>query len=378
MTTSRFRFTGRASTPFAQELRAAVEGYFDARGISPHATGAMVAKSVAMLALLFVPYGLILGGWITGFAALGACVLMGLGLAGIGFAIGHDALHGAYAATAWKNQALSFTFELIGANRSFWRLTHNQAHHTYTNVDGADLDLRVADPLVRLSPLSPRHAHHRLQHLYAWPLYALTTLNWVFLKDYQYLLSRRFRAELGSRLGRGEIALLFAGKALHYGWSLIIPLLVLDIPLAHVLLGYVVMHLTAGLLLSVVFQLAHVVEDLPVVSADPGGAIAEEWWAHQLRTTANFATGNRWVRWFTGGLNHQVEHHLFPRICSVHYPALAPLVAAIARAHGHPYHENPSLGGAIASHYRRLRALGRPTAESPAPPRALSRVGAVQ
>ncbi|MBL8900757.1 MAG: acyl-CoA desaturase [Planctomycetes bacterium] len=358
MSSTRFHFTGRAKTPFARELRGAVESYFATRGISPHANAAMVAKSLAMLGLLAVPYALVMSGAVSGLLALLACALMGGAIAGIGFGIGHDALHGAYATRPLWNRVLSFSFELIGANRSFWQLTHNRAHHSFTNVDGADLDLRVADPLVRLSPHSPRLAHHRAQHLYAWPLYALTTLNWVFVKDYQYLFAPRFRSQLGSQLGRTEIALLFAGKALHYGWSLVLPLALLDLPLGQILLGYLVMHLVAGTLLSVVFQLAHVIEDLPVVTPDERGAIAEEWWAHQLRTTSNFATRSRWLSWFTGGLNHQVEHHLFPRICSVHYPALAPIVAATARKHGLPYREHPTLGGAIASHYRRLKTLG--------------------
>lgn len=358
ITTSRFRFTQKSTSTLSRDLRQAVDSYFTEHRLSPHANAAMVLKSCAVFALFAAPYALVMSGVLQGFAALLACVAMGFGIAGIGFCIGHDALHGSYSKHARRNQWLSMAFEVIGANRSFWKLTHNQAHHTYTNVANADLDLTVADPMIRLSPFSERHGYHRWQHLYAWFLYALTTINWVFLKDYQYLLSKRFRESLGSKLSKGEVLALFAGKALHYTWSIVIPLLVLDLPLWQILIGFGVLHLTAGLMLSTVFQLAHVVEGVPVVAAAPDGEIEEEWFHHQLSTTANFAMNNRLLSWFVGGLNHQIEHHLFPRVCSIHYPALAPIVARVAKHHGAPYHHYDTLRSAIRAHYRSLKRLG--------------------
>ena len=159
--------------------------------------------------------------------------------------------------------------------------------------------------------------------------------------------------------GRGEILSLFAFKLLHYGWSLALPLWLLDLPTWQILLGFAVMHLTAGLVLSVVFQLAHVVEEVPVIAADPSGAIEAEWWAHQLRTTSNFAMGNRVVSWFVGGLNHQIEHHLFPRICHIHYPRISKLVEETCREFGVRYHAHKSFFAGVASHFRWLRQMGQ-------------------
>jgi len=350
-------FTGRAPGDFARELKTRVDKYFSARHLSPHANWQMIAKTFALLALTFVPYGLILSNRLGPWSMLALCFVMGLGMAGVGFAVSHDALHGAYSANPKVNRIIGMSFDLMGASGYMWRITHNVIHHTYTNIHGVDEDLEVS-PLVRLSSGAEHRPIHRYQHLYAWFLYSLSTLFWVWVKDYKYFLAQDIGPYKNKKHPSGEIALLAASKVVHYGWTIVIPLLVVNVAWWQFLIGYLAMHLTAGLILGVVFQLAHVVEGPAQVNLKPDGSVEAAWMVHQFATTANFATDNRLLTAYVGGLNYQVEHHLFPRVCSVHYPAITGLVREVTAKYGVPYYVQPTLWSAVRSHYRTLKRLG--------------------
>jgi linoleoyl-CoA desaturase len=326
--------------------------------LSEKANGAMVTKTVTLLALTFVPYALILSGRFSALAMLPLAMVMGVGLAGIGFSVSHDALHGAYSSRPWVNRLIGLSFDLCGANGYMWKITHNVIHHTYTNIEGIDEDLTVS-PLLRLSPAAEHKPIHRYQHLYAFAAYSMSTLFWVFVKDYKYFLQRDLGPYKNKKHPPAEIATLVITKLVYYAWALVLPLWLLPIPWWQVLIGFVVLHLTAGLILGVVFQLAHVVEGTDYPAPDPEGVMEHAWLVHEMATTSNFGRGNRLLCWYVGGLNFQVEHHLFPRTCSVHYPAISPIVEEVAREYGVPYNAQPTLRAAIASHYRMLKKLGQ-------------------
>jgi linoleoyl-CoA desaturase len=289
---------------------------------------------------------------------LGLCVVMGFAMAGVGFSIGHDAQHGAYSSNPRINTLLGWTFELLGANGYMWRLTHNLIHHTYTQVHGVDEDIEVS-PLLRLSPGSKHRIGHRFQYLYAPLAYSLSLLNWAFVKDFDYFSRFRLGTYEGRQHRRSDVAGLVVGKLFHYAFWLALPLYVLPLPWWQVVAGFVTVHLIGGFILGIVFQLAHVVEEtsypLPGVE---DGKMENPWAEHQMRTTANFCRDNRFVCWYVGGLNFQIEHHLFPKTCSVHYRAISSIVRTVAREHDLPYHENVTFTGAIRSHWRMLRRLG--------------------
>lgn len=350
-------FPNRDYTGFVDEVKARVAEYFETRGLSRHANGAMVAKTVILLALTFVPYALALTNRFSALTMLGFAVMMGVGLAGIGFAISHDALHGAYSANPRINALLGRTFDLLGANGYMWKITHNVIHHTYTNIEGVDEDLTVS-PLLRLSPSAPLLRVHRFQHLYGLAAYSLSTIFWVFAKDFKYFFQKDLGPYKNKKHDPAEWVNLFASKVVYYGWSIVVPLLVLDIPWWQFAIGYLVMHLTAGFILGVIFQLAHVVEGTEFPAPDERGRMEDAWLVHEMETTANFARGNRLLSWYVGGLNYQIEHHLFPKTCSVHYPAISPIVKEAALKYGIPYHEAPTLMAAVRSHLRMLRKLG--------------------
>jgi len=355
--TASITFPNRDYTGFAEEVKAKVAEYFDTRGLSRNATPAMVAKTVILLGLTFVPYALALTNRFSPLTMLGFAVMMGIGLAGIGFAISHDALHGAYSSNPRLNALLGRTFDLLGANGYMWKITHNVIHHTYTNIDGVDEDLTVS-PLLRLSPGAPLLRIHRFQHVYGLAAYSMSTIFWVFVKDFKYFFQKDLGPYKNKKHPRGEWVNLFASKLVYYGWSIVIPLLVLNIPWWQFAIGYLAMHLTAGFILGVVFQLAHVVEgpDYPV--PDEAGRMEDAWLVHEMETTANFARSSRLVSWYVGGLNFQIEHHLFPKVCSVHYPAISTIVKDTATKYGVPYYDQPTVMAAVRSHLRMLRKLG--------------------
>jgi linoleoyl-CoA desaturase len=119
------------------------------------------------------------------------------------------------------------------------------------------------------------------------------------------------------------------------------------------------MHLTAGTILGVVFQLAHVVEGTEYPLPDANGNMEQAWLYHEMATTANFAQRNKVLSWYIGGLNYQVEHHLFPQVCSIHYPKICGIVRETAEKYGVPYNNFPTLRDAMRSHYHMLKQLGR-------------------
>lgn len=352
-------FPVRDGNAFLAAVRTAVHADFEHRQITPRGGVAMAVKAMVLLGLVAVPYLLIVTNSVAPLLMLPLAALIGLGIAGIGFAVAHDALHGSTSGNPTVNALAGLSMDLIGGSSYLWRITHNVIHHTYTNIHGTDEDLAVS-PLLRLSPHAPRRWFHRWQHWYALGLYGMTTLFWVFVKDWKYLLARDLGPYRDRRHAPRDVAGLVAGKLVYYGWSVVLPFVLVDLPWWQVALGILLVHLVAGLTLGIVFQLAHVVEETAHPTPDADGAMPQGWVVHELATTANFAPGNRLLGWYVGGLNFQVEHHLFPKVCSVHYPRIAPIVRRLAREHGLPYHSHETFRGAVRSHLRTLRAFGAP------------------
>lgn len=357
--TATVTFSNKTAGPFIRDLKQRVNAYFDERGHSQKADGQMVFKTVVLLTITFGSYALILSGWFGPWQMLGLAILMGVGTAGCGFSIAHDALHGAYSSNPRVNAALGLTFDLIGANGYLWKITHNVIHHTYTNIQGIDDDLEVS-PLVRLSSAAPYQPINRYQHITAFIAYGFASLYWVFVKDYKIMMQKKLGPYQNPVHPKSEVVKLIGMKLFYYAYMIVLPLVVLDIAWWQFVIGFVAMHLTAGVILGIVFQLAHVVEGPEQVSAEQG-TMEDAWLVHEMKTTANFARNNKLLCWYVGGLNFQIEHHLFPRICSIHYPAISPIVQEVAEKHGIPYHYHETLRAAVRSHYQMLKQLGDPS-----------------
>lgn len=352
-------FPSRTSTRFFEDVKRGVADYCAARGISEKADGRMVCKTLVMLAITFVPYGLIMTNRFDPWEMLALVVVMGVGIAGIGFSIAHDALHGAYSSRPWVNRLLGLMFDVMGANGYMWKLTHNVIHHTYTNIHGVDEDLEVS-PLLRLSPHARHQGFQRFQHLYAFAAYAFSTLFWVFVKDYKYFLQKDLGPYKNIKHPAGEVVLLVVMKAVYYTYTIVLPWIFLDVTWWQFLIGQLTLHFTAGFILGIVFQLAHVVEDTVQPLPDTAGHMEHAWAIHEMETTSDFGRNNRLLNWYVGGLNFQIEHHLFPKVCSIHYPALSRMVEEVARKHGVRYNHHDTMWEAVRSHYRMLKRLGNP------------------
>ena len=255
------------------------------------------------------------------------------------------------------------TLELIGGSSYLWRWKHGIFHHTYVNVAGHDTDIDLA-PLARLAPNQRRRAFHRWQHLYLWPLYGLLTIKWQCLDDFRKFLCGRINEHRVPRPTGWELVIFIAGKVVFAALAFGIPML-FHSP-AVVLAYYVLSGIVMGLLLSVVFQVAHCVEEaeFPVPPASTG-RLDRAWAVHQAETSVNFSRRNRLMSWLLGGLNFQIEHHLFPRISHVHYPAISSVVEQTCREFGIRYTVHRSFWAGIGSHFRWLRRMGMPNTVSP-------------
>lgn len=352
------KFNGRNQSGFYADVKKEVDEYFKSKGISKNANAEMIFKSVFFLGSLVGLYLLIIFGGFSMMTNLLLAILLGMVQAFIGFNVSHDAIHGSFSSSRKVNRIMSYTFNLIGANAYVWSVTHNQVHHTFTNIPGHDEDLDVAPGLVRLSKNEEMKPIMRYQHLYAFFLYGLASLSWVFRKDFKKFFQKKIGQTDNTKHPKVEYFNLFFFKAIYYTLFIVVPLIVLDITWWQFIIGFVAMHLAEGVVLGLVFQLAHTVEGVSFPEPDDEGKLEESWAVHQMQTTANFSRKSAMAKFLCGGLNFQIEHHLFPNICHVHYPEISKIVERTAKSYNVPYHENKTFIGAIKSHYRTLKQLG--------------------
>jgi len=318
----------------------------------------MYLKSASILVWFVGSWALLVFAAKNGWQASACAMSLGLSIAAVGMGVQHDANHGAYSDHAWVNRAFGFTLDVMGVCSFIWRQKHNVIHHAFTNVQGVDFDLDFG-VIARLSPEQRRRSVHRYQHVYLWFLYGFLLPKWVFYDDFVILFSRRMGPHKLPKLGAKEIALFIGYKVFFVGWSIVIP--ALYHPLWQVAIFHLVAAFTLGVTLACAFQLAHCVEEAQFPIAAPAGQLTnEDWQAHQVETTVDFARSNRLLGWFLGGLSFQVEHHLFPKVCHLHYEALSHIVEEVALKHGVRYRRNGTLRIAMSSHYRHLKKLGAP------------------
>ena len=344
-------------TPFTTELRRRVDAYFVDNGIDRDGGGRMVRKALFIFTWMMGSWAaFVWGGFSLPVNALLAAS-MGFAMAGIGMAVQHDGGHAAFAGTKRGNRLSALSLDFLGASSYVWKVKHAHIHHTYPNIVGTDDDISL-EPLARMAPGQPRHWFHRFQHLYMWVLYGFIGLKWWVWDDYAQVASGKIGERKLNRPKGSEAFIFYGGKIIHGVWALLIPGLVVGwVP---AIAFYVGAQLVMGVTLAVVFQLAHCVEEATFVVPELyGGPLELDFSAHQLETTVDFSQGNKLISWYVGGLNYQVEHHLFPRVCHLHYPAIAPIIEQCCQDFGVPYKVAPSLGSALRSHYRWLRRLGR-------------------
>ena len=360
MQTVKFNNDDPKSKEFAQALNFRVNEFFKQNGICKKGNAQIHIKTLITFAGYILPFlGIILyqpGPLI----ALPLTAVMGLSMAGAWLNVIHDAIHGAYSRNKTVNRIISYSGNFFGVSSNNWKIQHNIKHHTHTNIEDHDEDI-APKALIRFTPHSRLLKIHKFQFIYAWILYGLGTFFWVIAKDF-VKFNKYTKEGLVQKFSMGvrkELVILILTKILYFSLLLGIPLLFTEYSVPEILSGFVVLHICAGLGLAVIFQPAHLLEEVAYPLPDQNGQMEYSWIVHQLYTSVNFANKNRLLSWYAGGLNFQIEHHLYPSVCHVHYRHISKIVEETAIEYGYPYYTRESFFGTLWAHTMMLKKLGR-------------------
>lgn len=343
---------------FYQSLKLSVDEYFETNGIKRTGDWRLYIKTITLIGAAIAMYCGLIFFPVSPLLALFICALMGFTFASIGFSVMHDANHGSYSTKSWLNDLIGLSANALGASSFFWKQKHNIIHHTYTNVDGIDDDI-AKSPIIRQCETQKWVPAHKVQHLYLVPVYALSSIFWLFFMDFTKYFTRKIYTTEAWKMTVKNHVIFWATKVGYFVFYMIIPMIVWGF--GPWLLGFFLLHVVMGLTLSLVFQLAHVVENTEFenVALDETKHIETAWAEHQIKTSSNFSMNNQVISWFVGGLNFQIEHHLFPKVSHIHYPAISKIVIEKCAEFHLPYNQYPTITGAIASHFRVMRMLGK-------------------
>jgi linoleoyl-CoA desaturase len=343
---------------FFCSLKKEVDEYFSSKNIKKTGDWRLYIKTITLVFSAIAIYSILIFFKPDNVVSLLLCALLGYNLACIGFSVMHDANHGSYSTKPWLNDLLGLSMNFMGASSYFWKQKHNIVHHTYTNVDGLDDDI-AKSPIIRQCESQKWVPAHKIQHIYLLPIYALSTIFWLFIMDFtKYFTHKIYTTDAWKMTLKNHITF-WATKILYVFFYMVLPIMLWGfLPW---LAGFFVFHAFMGLTLSLVFQLAHVVEntEFETIALDETKHIETAWAEHQIKTTSNFAMDNKVVSWFVGGLNYQIEHHLFPKVSHVHYPVISKIVAKKCKEFNLPYNNYPTVMGALASHFRVMKWLGK-------------------
>lgn len=339
------------------DLKHRVQAYFEQNNIKQSGGSKILTKAIVLTTLLAITYLHLMIAQPVWWVALLECAFLGVLVASIGFNIMHDGGHGSFSENKGMNKIASWTASMLGVSQFMWSMKHNMIHHTFTNVDGVDDDIEIGR-LMRMAPTQEHHKFHRFQHIYFVFLYSLMYVFWVFYSDYNKYFTKKIGSFPLKKMSTTDHIQFWLVKIWHLAVFVIVPIAVYGI--LPWLAGFVTMSLVGGFILSIVFQLAHTVEDAHFPLPDEStNRLPDEFAAHQIKTTANFATNNKAISWFVGGLNFQVEHHLFPKISHVHYPAINKIVMEVCKEHELAYLEYPTLSSAVKAHVVFLKQMGK-------------------
>ena len=315
----------------------------------------MYLKTAIILATFATSYLLLVFANTAWWQALPLAGVLGIAIAMIGFNIMHDGSHHAYSEKSWINKLAAWSLDMVGGSSYFWHWKHVVIHHNYTNIHSYDTDIDLG-ALGRLEPRSKRLRAHALQHWYFWFLYGVLVVKWNLYDDFRVAIRGRIGEHRYRPLRGGKLAIFIGGKILFFTIAFGVPLLFHSA--AMVALFYVLVSIVAGVVLSVVFQLAHTVEEAKFPQPDTPGHMSKPWAVHQVETTVDFSPRSPVACWLLGGLNFQIEHHLFPQICHINYPYIAPVVEETCRDFGVSYKVHDSFWHGVRSHFRWLRRMG--------------------
>ena len=343
-----------SASSFPKVLRHRLDRFFADQNISPKADRTMWVKIAVGLAILvgawIVLYTFRPGSW----KFLALYLLGGLAQTFLLLNIAHDSNHNAISSRPGVNKTLNYVFDLCGISSYMWRFLHHRGHHSCVNIHEED-DAISGRGIFRFTPFETRTPLHRFQHIYALFFYALFSLEYVFVKDFECFFSPSHEYLKRIKHPLREYVILFAGKGLYLAYMLVLPVIVLRESPLQIAGAFLLVHLIVGLSVTLVFQTTHTI-DSTYFPSDRGEF--DNGVYHIFATTADYATENPLVGWLTGGLNHHIVHHLCPFVCHTHYAPLTRIVKETAEEFGVPYRQNPTMSRAIRHHLILLKQLG--------------------
>ena len=343
---------------FYVELKNRINDYFKTSNQDMTGGGRILSKAIILVTALIAIYVVLVFFTPTStLLSLFLCSLLGATTAAVGFNVMHDGNHGSFSKSPIVNRFAANIAEFVGASQFMWNMKHNVIHHAYTNIDGIDDDID-AEPFLRMAPTQKKYKIHRYQHYYFWFLYSLLHLFWGFASDYIKYFSGKIGEVPLKKMKFKDHFEFWMFKLSYYALFVVIP--IVRVGWLDWLVGFLTFTLTAGFILSIVFQLAHTVQDTKFpIPQKPMNSLEDEWAVHQLKTTANFAVKNKFISWYVGGLNFQVEHHLFPRISHIHYPAINKIVKQACKEYDVTYIEYEKMYQAVNSHIGFLKKMAK-------------------
>lgn len=348
-----------SNNQFFISLKSEVDQYFKSNKISKTGDYRLYIKTIVLITSAISIYFSLFFVSMPIYVSILLAIFLGFLFACIGFSVMHDANHGSYSTNSKLNDFLGLIASNgLGANSFFWKQKHNIIHHTYTNVDGIDDDI-AKSPIIRQCESQTWVPMHKIQHIYLTPVYSLSSIFWIFVMDFTKYFKRKIYTTDAWEMNTKEHIIFWVTKLYYLTVFIIIP--IISFGWLGWLIGFFAVNMAMGLTLSFVFQLAHVVENTEFehIPLDTTKHLETAWAEHQIKTTANFAMNNKMISWFVGGLNFQIEHHLFPKISHVHYLAISKIVQQKCKEFNLPYNYYPTMSEALASHFRVMYQLGR-------------------
>ncbi len=356
MTQSEVKVTFAKNIGFRKQLNQRVDAYFESNQIAKRDNLAMYFKSAIIVGWVICAWTFTLFGPLILWMKVLGCIALGFGIAGIGFSVGHDANHGGYSNKKSVNYTIGLIYDAIGLSSYLWKFRHNKLHHTYTNILGHDVEIH-GDGLVRMTPYMEHQWYHKYQHIFISFVYAIIPFYWSFADVSLILFKRKYHEHIVPVKFK-EILILLAGKVVWLALFLGIPIAVGYTPI-EAIIGFSIAYMTYGLLICNVFMLAHVLSPAEFIEINPDSKYVDDEWAiSQVKTTVDFAPRNAFLNWYLGGLNYQVVHHLYPHICHIHYPKIAPILAEVCGEFGVKYNVYETFGEALSANYGLLKMLG--------------------
>jgi linoleoyl-CoA desaturase len=247
----------------------------------------------------------------------------------------HEGTHGNLSRRPAINRGFVMLYEWIACfSADQYRLRHLSLHHAQPNVGQLDNDLHAKD-LLRFSPAFPHRPYHRFQFIYAPLLYSLGIIQIAWIEDFKRLLTSRLAGHPHAPWRLRDIVRQVSAKLTHFAVFIGIPLTLY--PTGSVLLAYLYVYLIGSLGIALIFQVTHVNTMVEFPSVDKTHLLKKDWYEHQIATAINYAPESQLALFLTGGVNLQIEHHLFPDIPANRYAEVGEKVKEITEKYGQNY-----------------------------------------